>query len=41
MEVLTLPKKNIDLASSEYKVMYLDIFSALILKCIAAKKSDS
>ena len=41
MEVLTFLKKKVNLSLSEYKTMYLDIFSALISKPIAAKKLDS
>jgi hypothetical protein len=39
-EVLTLLKKKVNLSSSEYKTMYLNVFGALISKHIAAKKSD-
>ena len=41
MEVLTLVKKNIDLSSTIYKDMYLDIFKALIAKWVTSKKRDT
>ena len=41
IEVLTLAKKKIALASIVYKNMYLDIFRALIAKQIASKKRDT
>jgi hypothetical protein len=41
VEVLTLVKKKIDLASTVYRNTYLDIFKALIVKWIASKKTDT
>ena len=40
MEVLTLVNKDIELLSTVYKDMSLDIFKALIAKQIASKKRE-